>query len=188
MTKWIVAERARTALQHAVICPSTTLRTKEKIAQSKRGRTGLLATVDKPKWRELVSFLGRGRCYTPYLWRYLFLGFFLSLLLFFFVMSVHKFSDLTFVDVNDAVEAVGLRKEDLMSSSLYDLVGEESEAELRSAVDKLKASKGGLSLGGSMDARLWSFDALAALTPRQKQIDLSTSEHYFHRALSCNIL
>jgi len=68
-------------------------------------------------------------------------------------MSVHKITDLTFVNVNDAVEAVGLRKEDVMSSNLYDLVGKESEPELRSAVENLKASKRRLSLGGSMDAR-----------------------------------
>ena len=46
MTKWIAAERARAALRHAVICPNVTERTKERVAQSKRARTGLLATVD----------------------------------------------------------------------------------------------------------------------------------------------
>ena len=46
MTKWIVAERARIALQHAVVCPNVTGRTKERVAHSKRARTGLLATVD----------------------------------------------------------------------------------------------------------------------------------------------
>ena len=46
MTKWIVAERARATLRYAVICPNVTERTKERIAQSKRSRTGLLATVD----------------------------------------------------------------------------------------------------------------------------------------------
>ena len=46
MTKWIAAERARGALRHAVICPNVTGRTKERVAQSKRARTGLLAAVD----------------------------------------------------------------------------------------------------------------------------------------------
>ena len=46
MTKWIAAERARAALRHAAICPNVTERTKERVAQSKRARTGLLATVD----------------------------------------------------------------------------------------------------------------------------------------------
>ena len=55
MTKWIAAERARAALRHAAICPNVTGRTKESVAQSKRAHTGLLATVDYPQWRELVS-------------------------------------------------------------------------------------------------------------------------------------
>ena len=46
MTKWIAAERARTALRHAAICLNVTGRTKERVAQSKRARTGLLAAVD----------------------------------------------------------------------------------------------------------------------------------------------
>ena len=46
MTKWIAAERARAALRHAVICPNVTERTKERVAQSKRARTSLLAAVD----------------------------------------------------------------------------------------------------------------------------------------------
>ena len=46
MTKWIAAERARAALRHAAICPNVTGRTKERVAQSKRARTGLLAAVD----------------------------------------------------------------------------------------------------------------------------------------------
>ena len=46
MTKWIAAERARAALRYAVICPNVTGRTKERVAQSKRARTGLLAAVD----------------------------------------------------------------------------------------------------------------------------------------------
>ena len=55
ITKWIAAERARAALRHAAICPNVTGRTKERVAQSKRARTGLLAVVDKPQWRELVD-------------------------------------------------------------------------------------------------------------------------------------
>ena len=46
MTKWIAAERARAALWHAAICPNVTGRTKERVAQSKRARTGLLTAVD----------------------------------------------------------------------------------------------------------------------------------------------
>ena len=47
MTKLIAAERARAALRHAdIICPNVTGRTKERVAQSKRIRTGLLAAVD----------------------------------------------------------------------------------------------------------------------------------------------
>ena len=46
MTKRIAAERARAAQRHAAICPNVTGRTKERVAQSKRARTGLLAAVD----------------------------------------------------------------------------------------------------------------------------------------------
>ena len=46
MAKWIAAERARAALRHAKTCPNVTGRTKERVAQSKRARTGLLATID----------------------------------------------------------------------------------------------------------------------------------------------
>ena len=45
-TKWTAAERARAALQHAESCRNLTGRTKERVAQSKRARTGLLATID----------------------------------------------------------------------------------------------------------------------------------------------
>ena len=58
MTKWIAAERARAALRHAVTCPNVTGRTKERVAQIKRARAGLLATVDQPQWCELVFFGG----------------------------------------------------------------------------------------------------------------------------------
>jgi len=46
MTKWIAAERVKAALRHAETCPNVTGRTKERVAQSKRARTGLLATID----------------------------------------------------------------------------------------------------------------------------------------------
>ena len=46
-TKWIVAEKTKAGLRHAVVCPiNVTGRTKERIAQSKRARAGLLALVD----------------------------------------------------------------------------------------------------------------------------------------------
>ena len=44
--KWIAAERAKIAMRHAVTCPNVTGRTKERVAQSKRARAGLLAIVD----------------------------------------------------------------------------------------------------------------------------------------------
>ena len=46
MAKWIAAEKARAGLRHAVVCPNVTGRTKERIAQSKRDRSGSLAVVD----------------------------------------------------------------------------------------------------------------------------------------------
>ena len=46
MTRWIAAESARAALRHAETCPNVTGRTKERVAQSKRACTGLLATID----------------------------------------------------------------------------------------------------------------------------------------------
>ena len=47
MTKWITAERAKAALRHAETCPNVTGKTKQRVAQSKRTRTGLIATIDK---------------------------------------------------------------------------------------------------------------------------------------------
>ena len=41
-----VAEEAKAGLRHAVVCPNVTRRTKDRIAQSKRARAGLLALVD----------------------------------------------------------------------------------------------------------------------------------------------
>ena len=46
MTNWIAVERARAALRRAETCPNVTGRTKERVAQSKRARTALLATID----------------------------------------------------------------------------------------------------------------------------------------------
>ena len=47
MAKLIVAEKTKAGLRHAAVCPnSVTGRIKERIAQSKRARAGLLALVD----------------------------------------------------------------------------------------------------------------------------------------------
>ena len=46
MAKWIVAEKTKAGLRHAVAYPNVTGRTKERIAQSKRARAGSLAFVD----------------------------------------------------------------------------------------------------------------------------------------------
>ena len=46
MAKWIAAEEARVGLRHLVVCLNLTKRTKERIAQSKRTRAGLLAIVE----------------------------------------------------------------------------------------------------------------------------------------------
>ena len=46
MAKWIVAEKTKAGLRHAVVCPNVTERTKKRIAQSKRARAGSLALVD----------------------------------------------------------------------------------------------------------------------------------------------
>ena len=49
MAKWIVAEKTKAGLRHAVVCPNVTGRTKKRIAQSKLARAGSLALVDKPQ-------------------------------------------------------------------------------------------------------------------------------------------
>ena len=46
MAKWIVAEKNKAELRHAVVCPNVTGRTKERIAQSKRARAGSFTLVD----------------------------------------------------------------------------------------------------------------------------------------------
>ena len=48
MAKWIVAEKTKAGLRHAMVCPDVTGRTKERIAQSKRARAGSLPLVDYP--------------------------------------------------------------------------------------------------------------------------------------------
>ena len=45
MAKRIAAEKVRTGLRYAVVCPNVTRRTKEIIAQSKRDRADSLAIV-----------------------------------------------------------------------------------------------------------------------------------------------
>ena len=46
MAKWVVAEKAKAELRHAVVCPNVTVRAKERIAQSKRARAGSLPLAD----------------------------------------------------------------------------------------------------------------------------------------------
>ena len=47
MSKWIAAEKVRAGLQHALYSmPERDGRTKDRIAQSRRVRTGSLAIVD----------------------------------------------------------------------------------------------------------------------------------------------
>ena len=46
MAKWIVAEKAKAGLWHAVVCPNVTGRTKKRISQSNRARADSLALVD----------------------------------------------------------------------------------------------------------------------------------------------
>ena len=46
MAKWIVAEKTKAGLRHAVVCPNVTGRNKKRIIQSKRARAGSLALVD----------------------------------------------------------------------------------------------------------------------------------------------
>ena len=49
MAKWVVAEKAKAELRHAVVCTNVTGGIKERIAQSKRARAGSLALVDYPQ-------------------------------------------------------------------------------------------------------------------------------------------
>ena len=45
MAKWIVAEKTKVGLRHAVVCPNVTGRTKKRIAQRKRARARSLALL-----------------------------------------------------------------------------------------------------------------------------------------------
>ena len=49
MAKWIVAEKARAGIRHAVMCPIMMGRMKERIPQSKRARFSSLAIVEYPQ-------------------------------------------------------------------------------------------------------------------------------------------
>ena len=72
MDRWL-QKKPKAELRHAVVCPNVTERTNERIAQSKRARTGSLALVDyyRHKWREPVPS-GRlvCRCHDVFLWFY----------------------------------------------------------------------------------------------------------------------
>ena len=46
MAKWIVAEKTKAGLRHAVVCPNATGSTKKMITRSKRARAGSLALVN----------------------------------------------------------------------------------------------------------------------------------------------
>ena len=76
MAKWMVAEKAKAGLRHAVVCPNVMGRTKKRIAQSKRACAGSLALFTSHKWRELISS-GRlvCRCHGVFLWCYVFFCF-----------------------------------------------------------------------------------------------------------------
>ena len=69
MAKWIVAEKTKAGLRHAVVCLYVTGRTKERIARSKRARAS--SPLLSNKWRGLVSS-GRlvCRCHDVILWCY----------------------------------------------------------------------------------------------------------------------
>ena len=45
LAKWIVVEKTKAGLRHAVVCPNVTGRTKKRIAQSKRARAGSFALL-----------------------------------------------------------------------------------------------------------------------------------------------
>ena len=71
VAKWIVAEKNKAGLRHAVVCPNVTGRTKERIAQSKRLVLVRSPLLTSHKWRELVPS-GRlvCRCHDIFLWCY----------------------------------------------------------------------------------------------------------------------
>ena len=73
MAKWIVAEKAKAGLRHAVVCPNVTGRTKERIspkqADSCRFARSLLISH---KWREIASSWRLVcRCHDVFLWCYI---------------------------------------------------------------------------------------------------------------------
>ena len=45
LAKWIVVEKTKAGLRHAVVCPNVTGRTKKRTAQSKRARAGSFALL-----------------------------------------------------------------------------------------------------------------------------------------------
>ena len=45
LAKWIVVEKTKAGLRHAVVCPNVTGRTKKRIAQTKRARAGSFALL-----------------------------------------------------------------------------------------------------------------------------------------------
>ena len=49
MAKWIVAEKSKAGLRHAVVCPHETGKIKKRIAQSKQACAGSLALIDQPQ-------------------------------------------------------------------------------------------------------------------------------------------
>lgn len=56
-------------------------------------------------------------------------------------MSMHDPYDLSFESVNDAIKSLGLRKEDVLTRNLYELVEDEDVAIIKQAVAKLEASE-----------------------------------------------
>ena len=49
VAKWIVAEKVRAGVRHRVVCPKVTGRIKDRIAQTKRARAGLLVIIGSPQ-------------------------------------------------------------------------------------------------------------------------------------------
>ena len=64
-------------------------------------------------------------------------------------MSIHNSNDLAFESVNNAIASLGLRKEDVLSSTLYELVEEGDVTTVRQSVEELKA-RGGAGAGGEL--------------------------------------
>ena len=85
MAKWIVAEKTKAGLRHAVVCPNVTGRTKKRIAQSKRVHAGSLALVDLLKVAR-TCILRASRLQMP--WRF-FSG--VPFVLFCFVFHLYAF-------------------------------------------------------------------------------------------------